>query len=509
MRSNNYYAIFLLFKLVISLFQNEVQKYNRIRYLYLIYKFTKQYNSYWWHVFDIIVYFTFMRRLYRKIIAFILCLFLAFPLAASASTPLKYIYDSNGSLVQGEGKYFEYDNANKLIRIRMGDKDGAVIAEYVYDHNGQRVKKTENGQTTYYIGKYFEEEFVGPNPGSTSYYFANNQRVARKAPDGKLFFLNSDHLGGTNGVTDAAGNLTEKTRYYPFGNIREGGNERYTYSGKELDKASNSYYFEARQYSAGFRHFTQADTIDPNLFAPQTLNRYAYVNNNPLKYVDPDGHIFETAWDILNVAMDVGSLVSNVASGNWGAAAVDAACLTADVAATVIPGVPGGAGFAIDAARAGNKAIDIIKTTDNGIDLAKSVDNGSDLLKYSDDVGDELGDISKNFSSSNYGIQKVGGRNPINSKYAGKKHPSGVQFNEKGFPDFKPYSQVELKIENLTGNYSKDAALANNAMKYPNTPKGYVWHHVEDGSTLLLIPQNIHDSVRHTGGSAVIRHGAQ
>ncbi|WP_207689603.1 RHS repeat domain-containing protein [Desulfonema limicola] len=228
--------------------------------------------------------------MFKLFSALILFFCLALPFVTSASVSLQYIYDANGNLALGEGKYYEYDNANKLIRIRMGDKDGPVIAEYVYDHNGQRVKKTENGQTTYYIGKHFEEEFVGPNSGSTSYYFANNQRVARKAPDGNLFYFHSDHLGGSNGVTDAAGSLTERTRYYPYGDIREGGNERYTYTGKELDKASNSYYFEARQYSAGFRHFTQPDTIKPNLFNPQNLNLYSYVLNNPLKFIDPSGH---------------------------------------------------------------------------------------------------------------------------------------------------------------------------------------------------------------------------
>jgi hypothetical protein len=34
----------------------------------------------------------------------------------------------------------------------------------------------------------------------------------------------------------------------------------------------------------------QADTLVPDLFNPQSLNRYSYVLNNPLKYVDPSGH---------------------------------------------------------------------------------------------------------------------------------------------------------------------------------------------------------------------------
>ncbi|WP_405237918.1 HNH endonuclease [Lentisalinibacter orientalis] len=44
-------------------------------------------------------------------------------------------------------------------------------------------------------------------------------------------------------------------------------------------------------------------------------------------------------------------------------------------------------------------------------------------------------------------------------------------------------------------------------MGLDRTPSGYVWHHVEDGRTMQLIPQDIHNAARHTGGAAVIRHG--
>ena len=38
------------------------------------------------------------------------------------------------------------------------------------------------------------------------------------------------------------------------------------------------------------RRFTQPDTLIPNAYNPQELNRYSYVNNNPLRYTDPSGH---------------------------------------------------------------------------------------------------------------------------------------------------------------------------------------------------------------------------
>lgn len=214
----------------------------------------------------------------------------AFIAEAGAATTLPYDYDAVGNMIRGEGKYYEYNDANQLVKVRNNDAAGAVIAEYFYDYNGQRIKKVENGVTTYYIGKHYEKQFAGNSQSSTDYYFANGERVAKKESTGKLTYFHPDHLGGTNATTDAAGNLVERTKYYPFGEMREGGSEKYSYTGKEKDKQTDWYYYEARYYNPQLKHFTQADTVTPNVYYPQELNRYAYVKNNPMKYVDPTGH---------------------------------------------------------------------------------------------------------------------------------------------------------------------------------------------------------------------------
>jgi RHS repeat-associated protein len=84
--------------------------------------------------------------------------------------------------------------------------------------------------------------------------------------------------------------VVARADYLPFGDVRAGGSgaEKYTYTGKEQDK-TGLYYFEARYNSSEFRHFTQADIAAPDYGDPQDLNRYAYVGNNPLSYVDEDG----------------------------------------------------------------------------------------------------------------------------------------------------------------------------------------------------------------------------
>ena len=53
----------------------------------------------------------------------------------------------------------------------------------------------------------------------------------------------------------------------------------------------------ARDYDPRLGRWLSADTIVPNPANPQSLNRYSYVYNNPLKYIDPSGHRACLNWD--------------------------------------------------------------------------------------------------------------------------------------------------------------------------------------------------------------------
>ena len=57
-------------------------------------------------------------------------------------------------------------------------------------------------------------------------------------------------------------------------------------------------HYRDRCYAPALGRFIQADTIVPNPGNPQDLNRYAYVRNNPLKYIDPSGHLFIGNWGL-------------------------------------------------------------------------------------------------------------------------------------------------------------------------------------------------------------------
>ncbi len=80
--------------------------------------------------------------------------------------------------------------------------------------------------------------------------------------------------------------------YYSSGDCRNStgilGTDK-LFTGQRLDD-TGLYYYNARYYDPGIGRFISADTIVPNPMNPQSLNRYTYCLNNPLKYVDPSGH---------------------------------------------------------------------------------------------------------------------------------------------------------------------------------------------------------------------------
>jgi RHS repeat-associated protein len=106
-----------------------------------------------------------------------------------------------------------------------------------------------------------------------------------------------DHLGGTALVTDAGGAMLNRVRYFPFGSVRTqelagGAGSLLTdklFTGQQRESANGVYDYQARLYDARMGRFLQPDPLVPEPGNPQSLNPYAYVLNNPLRYTDPTG----------------------------------------------------------------------------------------------------------------------------------------------------------------------------------------------------------------------------
>jgi RHS repeat-associated protein len=88
--------------------------------------------------------------------------------------------------------------------------------------------------------------------------------------------------------------VVSESRYLPFGELRwESGQAQtdFGFTGQRAERSLGLMDYNARFYSPRLGRFVSADSVVPNAGNPGAFDRYSYVMNNPLRYVDPTGHI--------------------------------------------------------------------------------------------------------------------------------------------------------------------------------------------------------------------------
>ncbi len=121
-------------------------------------------------------------------------------------------------------------------------------------------------------------------------------------------YLHNDGLGSVVAATNQAGAVLWRKDYAPFGEQIDStpDSERTAYTGKQHDDAIGLTYFGGRHFDPELGRFT---SVDPVAFTEQnamSFNRYLYVNNNPYKYVDPDGEFLTyVAKFVIDVGINV------------------------------------------------------------------------------------------------------------------------------------------------------------------------------------------------------------
>jgi len=317
-----------------------------------------------------------MRKKLISCLLIILMVVLPFSIAKSFS------YDANGNIVGSLNGVYGYDAFNNLIQVN--NTQGNILEEYTYDDEGNRLTKYENSTdtTTYYLSKNLVRVINSTGTFDTYYYYGDSGTLlSRKDSDGKIFYYHPDHLGSTTLITNESGDGVESTKYEPFGGVVEGGNDRFTFTGQELD-LSGLMYYGARYYDTQLRQFIQPDSLLPDMYDPQQLNRYSYVRNNPYRYTDPTGNVIETLLDIGFIIWDIVDIFKNPFDP------LNYAALGGDVAGAFVPFFTGGGKLAkagIKSLSKGNQVVDVGKGVDKGFSssktVGKTVKGGDDALQ--------------------------------------------------------------------------------------------------------------------------------
>ena len=289
----------------------------------------------------------------------------------------EYAYDGNGRLVSGPYKGMTVTYADWGTPEKITFDDGNHTA-FTYTASGDKLKtewrsgaanlRAGEGSVAVQAAVINSEELFGP-------FVCRDGRLDKFLFDGGFCDLSSgvakyryfvrDRLGSVRSVADEDGNVLQQNLYYAWGGAwgdvcTAPGFQSYKYCGKYLDRKHglDLYDYGARLYDPAAAFWTSPDPLCEKYY---NISPYAFCNNNPVTFIDPDGRIIDTAWDAANVAMGVTSFVANVTAGNIVGAALDGAGLIVDVAATAIPVIPGGAATAIKAVRGAKIAEKIVK----------------------------------------------------------------------------------------------------------------------------------------------------
>jgi|GEM_PF-1290312 len=207
----------------------------------------------------------------------------------SATDTGTYNNDPTGNMLsksEGSKRWtYLWDYENRLTKV--WDRKSTI--RYVYDALGRRVAQYggAKGQTKF---TYEGDDVLLDDSGGNLTKYVNGPGVDNKlrqtAGSTASYFL-ADHLGSTNGLTDASGTLTASNSYDSFGNPRNSSfPTRYQYTGREFDPVTGLQYNRARWYDSAIGRFISEDPIG---FAGGDINLFSYVWNSPNTFLDPAG----------------------------------------------------------------------------------------------------------------------------------------------------------------------------------------------------------------------------
>lgn len=134
------------------------------------------------------------------------------------------------------------------------------------------------------------------------YVHAGTRPVAAITPAGDITHLHPDHLGSTRLITRAGASgveIVEEKKYLPYGApLHEPmvGDQELQFTGHERDAHGNDFaqdldYMHARSFTPHWGRFLSVDAVLGSVESSQSWNRFAYVGNSPVNFVDPDGDL--------------------------------------------------------------------------------------------------------------------------------------------------------------------------------------------------------------------------
>ena len=216
----------------------------------------------------------------------------------TASLTREMFYDANGSLTMDRRGSKKNDPAtdyayNAAGRMESVDHHTGGTAAYTYDAFGRKRSIVEAGSTTrlFYgpAGTLLEESDATGTPGR-GYLRVAGRPLAAVTAAGDLQWVLADQVGQPQKLLDASATLLWDRVAHPFGDTYaqvtgKETDEPQRFPGQRFEQLTGLHYNYFRDYDPSLGRYIQSDPIGlrggPNI--------YTYANNNPVRYIDPEG----------------------------------------------------------------------------------------------------------------------------------------------------------------------------------------------------------------------------
>ncbi|WP_460791602.1 RHS repeat domain-containing protein [Micromonospora sonneratiae] len=208
-----------------------------------------------------------------------------------------FAYDAAGNttrrVVDGVTQNLEWTADGDLAKVTEGNK----VTSYVYDADGNRLIRRSPEGTTLYLGG-MELTLKDSQVNGLRYYSHGDEVVAVRNVAG-VKFLFGDHHSTDELSIDATTMEVTQRRFDPFGGSRGPQPANWTgdrsFVGGNADPSTGLIHLGAREYDPLIGRFISVDPVI-DVEDPQQMHGYAYANNSPETFSDPDGQWSFCGW---------------------------------------------------------------------------------------------------------------------------------------------------------------------------------------------------------------------
>ena len=210
-------------------------------------------------------------------------------------------YDSRNRLISAGNVTYDYDAENTRISVTTTDKKITYVTDVAGEMSQvlESYEKTNDGKKIHTVYVYGNGLIYSYNDNEADSTTSDNKvqdlssdKSSDKDTDGTTYY-HYNNIGSTTKLTDNNGNVIQSYEYGAYGEVLSGDTKitPFLYNGQlgVMTDDNGLYYMRARYYNVNIKRFINQDVVHGSINVSQSLNRYSYVQGNPIKLTDPFG----------------------------------------------------------------------------------------------------------------------------------------------------------------------------------------------------------------------------